>query len=146
MSLLDTSILIYAANADCKEHDAARNLLKKHVESPETWHLAWQNVFEFIWAVTHPRKSPKSAIYIDEAIDMVRNLLATPSLQIIQPGPRHFEIFADLAGHTPGIRGHAVHDARLAALMIENGVRKIYTADDSFSRFRGIHVVNVFRS
>lgn len=146
MSLIDTSVLLYAAHEDCREHDAAINLLKKFVDGTDPWHLTWQNIFEFVRSVTHPRGSRKVPLYIDEAMNVVRKLLATQSLQLIHPGPRHFDIFADLTGRTPGIRGNGVLDARLAAIMIENGVRRIYTADEGFTRFRDIDVVNPFRT
>ncbi len=145
MSLVDTSVLIYASNTDCREYQTAKNILKQLSDGPETWHLTWQNIFEFIRSMTNPKSSRIAPFYIDEAVTVVRKLLATPSLQLIHPGPRHFEIFAEIAAHTPGVRGNLVQDARIAAIMIENGVRKIYTADEGFRRFRDVEVINVFK-
>jgi len=33
------------------------------------------------------------------------------------------------------VRGPQVHDARIAAICLENGVRELWTADRDFSRF-----------
>lgn len=145
MALIDTNVLVYAVDEDSSSHAAAKKFLKSVVEGPETWHLTWQIVFEFLRTVTHPKAAQKAPLFIDEALNAVRKLLAIPSLQLIHPGARHFEIFAELAAHTPGTRGNFVHDVRLAAILIENGVRKIYTADESFRRFRDIDVVNPIR-
>jgi predicted nucleic acid-binding protein len=41
-------------------------------------------------------------------------------------------------------RGSLVHDANLAALLAENGVAEIITADRDFSRFPSIRVTNPF--
>jgi predicted nucleic acid-binding protein len=40
------------------------------------------------------------------------------------------------------VTGSAVHDARIAAVCLENGVRVIYTLDRDFSRFAGLRVKN----
>ena len=144
MALIDTNILVYAADKDCRENEKARRWLEGVTEGADVWHITWQNVFEFIRVSTDDRLFHSKSLYIDEAIDRARHLLFSPSLQIIHPGPRHFEIFSDMAAHTPEIRGLFVHDARLAAIMIENGVREIYTTDEGFRRFREIRVINPF--
>jgi predicted nucleic acid-binding protein len=40
----------------------------------------------------------------------------------------------------PELTGNLVHDAHTAALMLEHGVRAIYTRDTDFHRFQGIEV------
>jgi predicted nucleic acid-binding protein len=47
-------------------------------------------------------------------------------------------------GLQPGARisGPQVHDARVAALCIQHGVRELWTADRDFSRFAGLTTVN----
>ena len=142
MALIDTNLLVYAARINCREHEAAAKFLKSRSEGDEIWHLTWQILFEFVRVVTDPRHAEDKPFYIDEALERVRVLLSSPSLQLIHPGPRHFDIFAELAAHTPQIRGIFVHDARIAAIMIENGVREIYTADDGFRRFRDVRIIN----
>ena len=144
MALIDTSILVYAARSGHREHEIAAKFLKSRSEGSELWHLTWQNIFEFIRTLTDPQIPDGKPFYIDEALDRARLLLSSPSLQIIHPGPRHFDIFADLASRTAQVRSIFVHDTRIAAIMIENGVKQIYTADDGFGRFRDIQVMNPF--
>jgi hypothetical protein len=38
--------------------------------------------------------------------------------------------------------GPLVHDARVAALWRQHGVRELWSADRDFGRFAGLHVVN----
>jgi hypothetical protein len=40
------------------------------------------------------------------------------------------------------VAGPQVHDARIAALCIEHGVRELWSADRDFGRFRGLAVLN----
>jgi predicted nucleic acid-binding protein len=40
------------------------------------------------------------------------------------------------------IGGAQVHDARVAALCRQHGVRELWSADRDFSRFGGLNVVN----
>ncbi len=144
MALIDTNILVYVLNEDSQYSRKANTFLKGLVEGTDPWQISWINVFEFLRVITDPRSIQGKALYIDEAIDFVQNLLAAPTAQMIHPGSRHYEIFTELASHTPGVRGPFIHDTRIAAIMLENGVRKIYTNDDGFRRFRDIQVVNPF--
>lgn len=40
--------------------------------------------------------------------------------------------------------GNLVHDAHIAAVLVEHGVREIWTADRDFSRFPGLKVHDPF--
>jgi predicted nucleic acid-binding protein len=40
--------------------------------------------------------------------------------------------------------GNLVHDAHIAALLLEHGVRELWTADRDFSRFPGLRVRHPF--
>lgn len=145
MALIDTNILVYACDEEHPLCAESKKFLKARVEGADLWQMAWQNIFEFLRAVTHPRASRKTPLFIDEALGVARKLLSAQALQIIHPGPRHFEVFSDIAAHTQRIRGNDVYDARLVAIMLENGVRQIFTADDGFRRFRDIEVINPLR-
>ena len=57
----------------------------------------------------------------------------SPKNVVIEPGPRHWEIFSNL-GIQSGVRGKLVPDAYLAALAMESGSEWI-TMDGDFARF-----------
>ena len=46
------------------------------------------------------------------------------------------------AAAAPGVHGNLVHDAHIAAVLAEHGVRRIYTRDQDLHRFPGLEVVD----
>jgi predicted nucleic acid-binding protein len=54
MKSLDTNILLYAADEDCREHDAAIRLLNDALGSPAEWMLSDQVLFEMYAGLRHP--------------------------------------------------------------------------------------------
>lgn len=55
MKSLDTNILLYAADEDCREHAAAMLLLEGALAAPRDWMLADQVLFEFYAGLRNPR-------------------------------------------------------------------------------------------
>lgn len=135
---------MYSWNTKCREHAKAKELMARLVEGSAPWHLTWQIIFEFLRTATHARVSERTPLYIDEATRIVQGVLSVPSMQLIHPGPRHFEVFSTLAASTAGVRGNLVHDVRMVAIMLENGVKKIYSADTGLRRFKDIEIINPF--
>jgi len=67
--------------------------------------------------------------------------LESPTLTLLTETERHWStLHALLAGGR--IAGAQVHDARIAALCRQHGVRELWSADRNFSRFSGLNVVN----
>ena len=89
----------------------------------------------FIRVVTHPRifESPSSVPIALTFVDAIRG---APNAVPIQPGPRHFDLFARLCLDA-GAKGNLVADAYLAALAIDSGCEWI-TTDRDFARFQGL--------
>lgn len=85
--------------------------------------------------VTHPRvfDPPSSWDQAREFVDAVRS---APNAVSIAPGPRHWQIFTELAGKA-GVRGNLAPDAYLAALAMESGSEWI-TTDRGFARYPGL--------
>ena len=96
-------------------------------------------VHEFFGVVTHSRfKVPSTPA---EALGMLRNLLASPTVQVLGEAPGHFDVLADLVNRAR-ISGPMVHDARIAAICISHGVRELWSIDRDFSRFPDLKVRN----
>jgi predicted nucleic acid-binding protein len=53
MKSLDTNILLYAADEDCREHAAAIGLVNDALRSPADWMLADQVLFELYAGLRH---------------------------------------------------------------------------------------------
>jgi hypothetical protein len=67
--------------------------------------------------------------------------LASPVCEPIGEGPGYFERLRGqvLDGKAAGPQ---IHDARIAAICLHNGVNELWTADRDFSRYRRLRCVN----
>jgi toxin-antitoxin system PIN domain toxin len=95
-------------------------------------------VYEFLRIVTHPRvMNPPTPL--DDALESVDALLDSPSVVMLGEGMAHR---AQLRRCISDARatGNLVHDAHIAALLLEHGVAELITADRDFSRFPGLRV------
>ena len=138
---LDTNVLVYAADEFTSEHERCRELLSGASEQDaEQLCLTWSVIYEFFRVVTHPKyfRTPWST---REAWDFVQRLADAPHVTVLCPGPAHAAA-AERMLAAPGVRGNLVHDAHIAAVLVEHGVRRIYTRDQDFRRFPGIEVVD----
>lgn len=143
MRAVDTNILVYARRVEPPEHPKALRVLRDLATGSEPWVLPWPCIYEFLRVVTHPRAfhPPTPAL---EAWKAVEALLESPSVIVISEGERHREILDRLLTVSP-LSGNLLHDAHIAALLIEHGVNEIITADEDFRRFPGLRVLNPFR-
>ena len=134
MFLVDTNVLVYAADRDSEHHDACRGRLESWRGQVAPWHLSWNVIYEFLRVTTHPRvfRAPWTA---RDAWAFVRAVLASPGLSLLLPTDRHPDVVQTVLEEVPGLRGNLVHDAQTAALMREHGIRQIYTRDTDFHRF-----------
>jgi uncharacterized protein len=71
----------------------------------------------------------------EEAIGHLRSWLERPQVQILQPGPRHLELLAELMKSQAS--GHLTTDVHLAAVAIEHSA-ELCTNDSGFSHFPGL--------
>lgn len=141
MIVVDTNILIYAANTDSPEHEICRELLQSYRKQAGPWYLTWGVVYEFLRVVTHPRvfRTPWSA---KAGWSFVAALLASPSLRVLEATDRHTEVLAELIREFPHLAGNIFHDAHTAALLREHGLTTIVTRDTDFHRFGFLDVVD----
>jgi toxin-antitoxin system PIN domain toxin len=137
---VDTNILVYAHRRDSPFHEAAAARIRGLAESLTPWALPWPCLHEFYSVTTHPRiYSPPSST--DKAIGQIAAWLDSPSAVPVSEGPAYWPALTSLL--TDGkVTGPAVHDARIAALCLANGVRELWSADRDFSRFPRLRTVN----
>ena len=140
MIAVDTNILVYAHREESPFHAAAVPCVAALAEGPAIWAIPWPCVHEFLAIVTHPRiYAPPTPLA--RALDQVDAWLESPALTLLTESAAHWPTLRALllAGRITGPR---VHDARIAALCRQHGVRELWSADRDFSRFAGIVVVN----
>ncbi len=139
MTLVDINLLLYAYNADSPHHAVAAAWIQEIVAGPGVVGLPLPVVWGFLRVSTNRRiwANPKP---MDEAFRIVKELLALPSVVLVQPGPRHIEILETLVTRC-NATGPLVSDAVLAAMAIENGAL-LASTDRDFSRFENLRWVN----
>ena len=140
MIAVDTNILVYAHRKDSDFHEPAAALLKTLAEGAHDWSIAWPSVHEFFAIVTHPRiyRPPTP---MPRALAQIEAWLASPSLVLLGETQKHWESLRAMIVDAR-IEGPKVHDARIAALCVQHGVRELLSADRDFSRFPKIAVRN----
>jgi hypothetical protein len=135
MILLDVNVLVYAFREDATDHARYRSWLQACVTGPEPVALTGSVLSGTLRVLTHQRVfAPPTPLA--NALAFVEALRAQPACVLIEPGDRHWDIFARLC-MLAGAKGNLVPDAWLAALAIEQGCEFI-TADRDFARFPGL--------
>lgn len=135
MILPDVNVLIYAFRADTPQHALCQSWLTAELSQPAPFALATQILSAVVRITTNPRVY-RTASTLDEAFAFCDYLIGQPHCRVIEPGPRHWQIFRDLCSGTD-TRAAGTTDAWFAALAIEAGCELI-TMDRDFARFPGL--------
>lgn len=139
--IIDTNILLYAANRDCREHATARKFLESALRSTGLAYLSEGICYEFLRASTHAKVFP-SPLEGPQALAWVRTLLDASNFHLISSGPNHWHTLNSLLSSLHAASGNLFFDIRTATLMQEHGIRTIYTADTDFLQFKDLEVIN----
>jgi toxin-antitoxin system PIN domain toxin len=133
--LPDVNVLVYAHREDTAQHGPCRGWLETVLNGDEAYGVSELVLSGFVRMVTHPKVVTKPS-GIADALAFAEQLRDRPNCVLIDPGPRHWEIFRRLCTES-GVKGNLVPDAYLAALAIESGCEWV-TTDRDFSRFAGL--------
>ena len=142
--IIDTNILLYAANRDADENPAAAKFLGAAAASPEQWFLTEGIVYEFLRVSTHHKVFPKPLDW-KEALDFLNPFLKSPNFLILTADERHWSLLDEILASLTHPAGNLFFDIRTVALMREHGIREIYTTDSDFLQFSNIKVINPLR-
>lgn len=138
MIAVDTNVLVHAHRADSPFNARAFEVVRTLATGSDAWAIPWPCIHETFNIITHPRiwLPPSSTAAAAAQIDA---WLASPSLVLLGEAPTHWDTLRALA-LAAKIAGPAVHDARVAALCVDHGVKELWTADRDFSRFPRLRV------
>lgn len=137
---VDTNILVYAHRRDSQWHSQAAAAISSLAVSQSRWALPWPCVHEFFAIVTHPRVySPPSSV--EQALVQIDAWMESPSVEPIGEDLGYWGVLRQLLA-AGKINGSRVHDARIAALCVQHGVRELWSADRDFGRFPELAVKN----
>jgi toxin-antitoxin system PIN domain toxin len=139
--VVDTNILVYAADEDSPFHAPCLAWLENQRSRPDAWYTTWSVLYEFLRVTTHSRVMHRPW-NITGAWQFVAILLTSPGLSILVPTQRHAEVAGQVFAELPRIAGNLLHDAHTAILMREHGIRRICTHDMDFHRFSFLEVID----
>ena len=144
MFVVDTNILLYAVDKSSPVHAPCRRRLLEWRRQSAPWFLTWGIVYEFLRVATHPRVF-RHPLRVEQAWRYIESLLDSSSLSVLAEGERHREMLARILKELPEISGNVLHDAHIAAIMLENGIHVIYTRDRDFHTFPFLEVRDPLR-
>ena len=135
MILADVNVLLYAFRQDADRHPEYRRWLEDVVNADAAYGVSPQVLASVIRISTH------RFIYVHpsslaESLAFCEALIEPSNCTIVQPGPRHWDIFNGLCRKARA-SGNLVQDAWFAALAVESGCEWI-TTDRDYARFPGL--------
>ena len=138
----DANVLLYASDETSSYHARARGFLEQVASGDELVYLFWPTVMAYLRIATHPAIFERPIAPADAAGN-VEQLLALEHVQTVGEQDRFWTPYRRIAEEA-NARGNLVPDAHLVALMVENGVRTIWTHDRDYRRFPGIELRDPF--
>ncbi len=141
MVLLDTNILVHAADSDSPLFAKAKDIRDKAINGEIEACISLQNLAEFYSVVTNSNQVEKP-LTSSQAKEEVLKYILNPRLKKVEIKQSTISIAMQLA-ETHGITKQKFYYTQLVATMIENGVSKILTRNtDDFSVFAEIESEN----
>jgi toxin-antitoxin system PIN domain toxin len=132
--LIDANLLLYAYDTSSSYHDRARTWLERTITEDDVG-LAVTTLLAFVRIATAPTVFARP-FAVGEAIGIVEEWLALPTVVLVEPTRRHWAMLSEIAVAGQA-RGPLVMDAHLAALAMEHGA-VLCTTDRDFARFDGL--------
>lgn len=138
----DASVLLYASDAESPFNARAVALIDEVARGPQIVYLFWPTVMAYLRIATHPGIFARPLPLV-EARSNVDQLLELPNVQAVGEQERFWHRLGEVL-HEASPTGNVIPDAHIVALMLQNGVRTIWTHDRDYRRFRGIEVSDPF--
>jgi hypothetical protein len=135
MPLLDVNVLIGAHRLGSHRHKEYARFIESLATSVGNYSIPTIVRSGFLRIVTNRRIFPVPTP-LDKALEFLDSLLERANHMEMEPGERHWKLFAGLCQEIEA-RGNDIPDAYLAALALEKGAELI-TADRGFARFPGL--------
>lgn len=139
---VDANVLLYASDSDSPWHMRAVQLVDQMALGPELVHLFWPTIMAYLRIATHPGIFTRPLSHADARAN-VQALLDLPQVQTSGGRDGFWDRFIEVADDVAP-SGNLVPDAHLVALMLQNGVRTIWTHDRDYRKFRGVTVRDPF--
>jgi toxin-antitoxin system PIN domain toxin len=140
MIAVDTNILVYAHREESPFHERAFSCIVELAEGTASWAIPWPCIHEFFSITTHPKiYDPPTPL--QQVVEQLDAWLESPTLFLLTEAPEYWKVLRRIVCASQ-INGPMIHDARIAALCIQNGVTELLTADRYFGRFNELKTRN----
>ena len=140
LALLDTTILVYAADESSEFHASSKLLRDQGVQGDIPVAVSPQILFEFFAVITNPRRVTQPR-FPEEAHEEMEKYLQSPAILKIYPGEDILNRVIALLQQHPQITRQDIFDCVLVATMQTHGIRRIYTYNrQHFTPFADIEV------
>ena len=141
---VDANVLLYASDRDSPFSARAVAFLAECAAESDVFYLAWPTIMGYLRIATHGGifASPLSP---EEAAENVQRLLDLPQVRTLGEDEGFWDVYRGVAAAFP-VRGNAVPDTHLAALLRQHGVLTLYSNDADFKRFEFLRVINPFEA
>ena len=140
MIAVDTNILVYAHRAESVFFTQAYDCIKSLAEGKQAWGIPVSCLHEFLAVVTNPKIFSPASTY-EQALAQGDAWLASPQVHVLHSSAQHWRVLSELTRKAK-LQGGQFHDARIAAICIENGVSVLLSADRDFGRFKDLKTAN----
>ena len=138
MIAVDTNILVYAHRGETPFHAVAKARVAALAQGLEPWGIPIACLQEFLAVSSNPKLfTPASTP--TQAFAQIEAWRASPSLTILHSTERHLGVLQTIATKAHLVGGQ-YHDARIAAICLEHGVTKLWTADRDFCKVQGFEI------
>jgi predicted nucleic acid-binding protein len=141
IGLLDTNILVYAADETSPFHQAAKTLRDKGLKGEVPICICPQVLKEFFAIVTDPKRvsSPRTK---KEALLEIEKYLYAKNILKIYSGTEIIERMLDLLKRYQ-VTKQEIFDLQLVATMLSNNITCLYTYNhEDFAKFKEIEVLS----
>ncbi len=132
MLMPDVNVLIYSHRSNELHHAFYRSWMEQMADGNEPFGLSSLVAVAFARIVTNSRYAQPPTPLV-QALAEIDGLSASPRCRLLVPGPRHWELTAELCRKT-GATGKLVGDAQHAAVALEHGCTWV-TRDRDFRSF-----------
>lgn len=128
LALLDTNVLIYADQRRSRYHRAAKSLRDQGQRGEIPVCISPQVLGELFTFMTRTDgRGLEKPLSPEEAATEVRKYLDSEQILMIYPTPATWPLILDSLLKQRPVSGPDIYDLHLAATMLSNGVKKIYT-------------------
>ena len=130
---IDVNVLLFASDTASPHNARAVEFLTRCASDSETLCLGWPTLMGYLRMATHSSifGAPLS---VSEAQANVESLIGLPHARVLSELDTHWRTYCEITVGS-AVRGNAVPDAHLAALLRQHGVKVLYTNDSDFRRF-----------